>query len=137
MESEPFMLTNLRRLGSVGRKAVRLEALQKLLGFCDQAYQLARQILKNPQDAEDAVQEACLKAVRFEGSIPQGKAARPWFLCVVANTARDLRSGNLNRRAREEGVSMEQARERAEQDRKQACPAAIPGTPDPGLGGDA
>lgn len=57
---------------------------QLMLPHLDCAYNLARWILRDPHDAEDAVQEACLKAFRaFEGF--RGSDARAWFLTIVRN----------------------------------------------------
>ena len=49
------------------------------------AYGLARWLLRHPQDAEDAVQEAVLKAFNgFHGF--QGGNAQGWLLAIVRNT---------------------------------------------------
>src|SRR5580692_413855 len=50
------------------------------------AYSLARWITGSRADAEDVVQDACLRAFRAIGSIGDG-SARPWVLTVVRNTA--------------------------------------------------
>jgi RNA polymerase sigma-70 factor, ECF subfamily len=50
------------------------------------AYSLARWITGNRADAEDVVQDACLRAFRAVGSIGDG-SARPWVLTIVRNTA--------------------------------------------------
>jgi len=52
----------------------------------DAAYNLARWLVRNPQNAEDVVQEACLRAIRFFGGY-QGGDARAWLLRIVRNTA--------------------------------------------------
>jgi RNA polymerase sigma factor (sigma-70 family) len=49
------------------------------------AHDLARWLMRNPHEAEDAVQEAYLKAFRaFEGYA--GGNARAWILAIVRNT---------------------------------------------------
>src|ERR1700742_4946831 len=57
---------------------------QVFLPHLDAAYNLARWLLRNDQDAEDAVQEAYLRAYkafpRFRGG--EGKA---WFMTIVRN----------------------------------------------------
>lgn len=54
--------------------------------YLDSAYSLARFLMRNDQDAEDVVQEACLRAFRFfEGF--RGENTRAWFLKIVRNTA--------------------------------------------------
>jgi RNA polymerase sigma factor (sigma-70 family) len=50
------------------------------------AYSLARWITGSRADAEDVVQEACLRAFRAIGGVADG-SARPWVLTVVRNTA--------------------------------------------------
>jgi RNA polymerase sigma factor (sigma-70 family) len=50
------------------------------------AYSLARWITGSRTDAEDVVQEACLRAFRAIGGLADG-SARPWVLTIVRNTA--------------------------------------------------
>ena len=50
------------------------------------AYSLARWITGSRADAEDVVQEACLRAFRAIGGVADG-SARPWLLTIVRNTA--------------------------------------------------
>jgi RNA polymerase sigma factor (sigma-70 family) len=56
-----------------------------VLPHLDAAYNLARWMTRNGQDAEDAVQEACLRAFRFFGNF-RGGDARAWLLKIVRNT---------------------------------------------------
>ena len=49
------------------------------------AYNLARWLVRNPDDAEDLVQEAMLRAVRFFGGY-RGGDARAWLLAIVRNS---------------------------------------------------
>lgn len=50
------------------------------------AYNLARWLVHETADAEDVVQEACLRAFRFiEGF--RGEDGRAWFLAIVRNTS--------------------------------------------------
>src|SRR2546426_2155871 len=56
-----------------------------ILPHLDAAYNLARWLTRNGQDAEDAVQEACLRAFRFFGGF-RGGDARTWLLKIVRNT---------------------------------------------------
>jgi RNA polymerase sigma-70 factor (ECF subfamily) len=49
------------------------------------AYNLARWLTRNDQDAEDVVQEAYLRAWKFFGSF-HGAASRPWLLTIVRRT---------------------------------------------------
>jgi RNA polymerase sigma-70 factor (ECF subfamily) len=50
------------------------------------AYALAHWITRSRTDAEDVVQDACLRAFRAIGSVRDG-SARPWLLTIVRNTA--------------------------------------------------
>ena len=57
----------------------------------DPGYKLACGMLHDPHAAEDAVQEAALKAWRKLGQLREGQALRPWFLSIVANECREIR----------------------------------------------
>ena len=54
-------------------------------------YRLALGMLRNRDDAEDAVQEAAAKAWRRRSSFRPGADPRPWFLAIVANECRMAR----------------------------------------------
>jgi RNA polymerase sigma-70 factor (ECF subfamily) len=55
------------------------------------SYKLACGMLHDPPTAEDAVQEAALKAWRKLGQLREGQALKPWFLSIVANECREVR----------------------------------------------
>ena len=57
----------------------------RVLPHLDAAYNLARWLLRNEQAAEDAVQEASMRAFRYIDSL-RDDAARPWLLAIVRNT---------------------------------------------------
>jgi len=58
------------------------------------AYNLARWLMKNDPDAEDAVQEATIRAFRAFGGF-RGGEPKAWYLAIVRNTAMNhLRSKN-------------------------------------------
>src|SRR6476646_5000250 len=59
---------------------------QTIVPHLDAAYNLARWLAGNEHDAEDIVQESCLRAVKFFGNF-RGGNARAWLLAVVRNTA--------------------------------------------------
>jgi RNA polymerase sigma-70 factor (ECF subfamily) len=59
---------------------------RQVLPHLDAAYNLARFLMRNDQDAEDVVQEAALRAFRFFDSF-RGENSRAWFLSIVRNTA--------------------------------------------------
>jgi RNA polymerase sigma-70 factor, ECF subfamily len=48
----------------------------------DAAYRLARWLVRNEHDAEDVVQEACLRAIRYFHTFAGGNG-RAWFLRIV------------------------------------------------------
>ena len=56
-----------------------------ILPHLDAAYNLARWLTRNTQDAEDIVQEAYLRAFRFFDGF-RGGNARTWLLKIVRNT---------------------------------------------------
>jgi RNA polymerase sigma-70 factor, ECF subfamily len=57
---------------------------QAVLPHLDSAYNMARWLVRNDQDAEDLVQEACLRALKsFEGF--RGGDTRAWLLAIVRN----------------------------------------------------
>jgi len=57
----------------------------------DQAFRLAITMLRDRGAAEDAVQEAALKAWTKLGRFRPGADLRPWFLAIVANECRSVR----------------------------------------------
>jgi len=57
----------------------------RVLPHLDAAYNLARWLLRSAQEAEDAVQESSLRALRYAGTL-RGEDARPWLLGIVRNT---------------------------------------------------
>jgi len=71
----------------------RFEAV--VLPHLDAAYTLARYLTRNAHDAEDVVQDACLRALKyfetFRGG--EGTSARAWLLTIVRNTAYSSRRG--------------------------------------------
>jgi RNA polymerase sigma-70 factor (ECF subfamily) len=56
---------------------------QQVIPHMDAAYNLARWLTRNDQDARDVVQDAALRAYRFIDGL-RGEA-RPWFLALVRN----------------------------------------------------
>jgi RNA polymerase sigma-70 factor (ECF subfamily) len=55
------------------------------------AFRLAMGMLHDREAAEDAVQEAALRAWRKLGNLREGSDLRPWFLAIVANQCRSTR----------------------------------------------
>jgi RNA polymerase sigma-70 factor (ECF subfamily) len=73
--------------GPALQKSSKLEIFEEtVLPHLDAAYNLARWMLRNDQDAQDVVQEASLRAYRFfEGY--RGGDAKAWLLAIVRNTS--------------------------------------------------
>lgn len=59
---------------------------QIVLPRIDEGYRLARWLTGSATDAEDVMQEACIKAYRAIESFAEGNA-RAWFLTIVRNVA--------------------------------------------------
>ena len=57
-----------------------------VLPHLDAAYALARWITRQPQDAEDVVQEALVRAMKYFSSY-RGGSAKSWLLTIVRNTS--------------------------------------------------
>jgi RNA polymerase sigma-70 factor, ECF subfamily len=66
-----------------------------VLPHLDAAYRLARWLIRNDQDAEDAVQEASLRAFRYFRTF-SGENGRAWFLRIVRNTCYSWRGHRAN-----------------------------------------
>jgi RNA polymerase sigma-70 factor, ECF subfamily len=67
------------------------------LPHLDDAFTLARYLLRNPSDAEDAVQECYLRALRHFDSY-RGPAMKPWLLAILRNVC----NAEFARRGKEE-----------------------------------
>ena len=57
------------------------------LPHMDALYSFARYLLRNPDDAEDAVQECYLRALRHFETF-QGPAIKPWLMAILRNVCR-------------------------------------------------
>jgi RNA polymerase sigma-70 factor (ECF subfamily) len=88
--------------GSVAQGVIGTEALDEVGGqsaaldfdtligpLIQPGFRLALLMLDNPAEAEDAVQEAAVKAWRKLRSVREG--VRPWFFAIVANECRSVR----------------------------------------------
>src|SRR5262249_55067094 len=71
--------------GNLGTDEELARFERAILPHLDAAYNLARWLTRNDHDAEDVVQEACLRAHQFFGGF-QGADGRAWLLTVVRNT---------------------------------------------------
>jgi RNA polymerase sigma-70 factor (ECF subfamily) len=66
---------------------------QRVLPHLDAAYNLARWLARDAHDAEDVVQDACERALKYMDSL-QGEDARAWFLTIVRNAFYDWLARN-------------------------------------------
>ena len=67
------------------------------LPHLDEVYTLARYLMRNTDDAEDAVQECFLRALRHFDSY-RGPAMKPWLLAILRNVC----NAEFARRSKEE-----------------------------------
>ena len=58
---------------------------ETVLPYLDAAYNLARYLLRDAHEAEDAVQESFVRAIRHFGGF-RGVDGRAWLLAIVRNT---------------------------------------------------
>jgi RNA polymerase sigma factor (sigma-70 family) len=65
-------------------RALRFEDL--VMPHMDAGYNLARWLTRSDQDADDVLQDACIKAFRFVEQC-RGENPRAWFLTIVRNAA--------------------------------------------------
>lgn len=83
---------------SAGREAMPVKASnddpetarrfrEAALPYLDDAYTLARYLLRNPSDAEDAVQECYLRAYKHFDSY-RGPQMKPWLFAILRNVCR-------------------------------------------------
>ncbi len=57
-----------------------------VMPYLNAAYNLARWLTRNPDDAEDVVQESYLRALHSFANFRTGGDARAWLLAIVRNT---------------------------------------------------
>ncbi len=85
---EPGLGTGTFRQEMAGVTADRAQRFRDTaLPHLDAVYTLARYLLGNANDAEDAVQECCLRAFRHFETF-RGGAIKPWLLAILRNVCR-------------------------------------------------
>ena len=99
---------------------------QQMLPHLDAAYNLARWLMRNGEDAEDAVQDAFLRAHQAFASY-QGGSEKAWLMTIVRNVCltllkRRIRSGNV--------VMLDEAMGEVEQASADIAPASLSSRPD-------
>jgi len=84
---EPGSATLRRPRAEESLDPIELERFERtVLPHMRAAYNLARWLARSDHDAEDVVQEACLRAFRFFGGF-RGGDAKAWLLTIVRNTS--------------------------------------------------
>ena len=79
---------------------------ETVLPHLDAAFNYARWLTRNDADAEDVVQDACVRAMRFIASLKDGDA-RAWLFTIVRNTW----YSRVSRRAATEATAVDRAPE--------------------------
>jgi RNA polymerase sigma-70 factor (ECF subfamily) len=79
-----------------------------VLPHLDAAYNLARWLARDAHDAEDVVQDACMRALRYVGSL-HGSDARPWFLTIVRRAFYDWLARNRPAEVVHDDLAIDQA----------------------------
>lgn len=67
------------------------------------AYRTACLVLRDPYEAQDAVQEAFLRVWRFRSSIPAGEARKAWLYRVVVNACVSRIRAQASRSGKDDG----------------------------------
>ena len=106
-------------------RSVRLSDVNRfeelVLPQLDAAHNLARWLTRNPDDAEDVVQEACVRALKYIDAL-HGDDARAWFLTIVRHAFYDWCKRNRPAEiARDDGTAIEMAIDDAAIDPEQAA----------------
>ena len=96
------------------------------LPHLDEVYTLARYLLRNAADADDAVQECYLRALKHFDTF-RGGAIRPWLFAILRNVCkRDLRAapapGAVDELRRGRGAAVDARRRRR---LRRRCSAAV------------
>jgi RNA polymerase sigma-70 factor, ECF subfamily len=80
-----------------------------VLPHLDAGYNLARWLTRNVNDAEDVVQDACVRALKYVGSLRDGDA-RAWFLTIVRHAFYDWCNRNRPTEiVKDDGTAIEMA----------------------------
>jgi RNA polymerase sigma-70 factor (ECF subfamily) len=91
-----------------------------VLPHLNAGYNLARWLARDVNDAEDVVQDACIRALKYIGSL-SGSDARAWFLTIVRHAFYDWCERNRPTEiAHDDGTAVEMAVDPAAVDPQQA-----------------
>src|ERR1700704_2578089 len=88
LRARPVAVTDTRQampMGGLGNDSDRARRFRDAaLPHLDDVYTLARHLLRDAADAEDAVQECYLRALKHFDSY-RGPAMKPWLLAILRN----------------------------------------------------
>jgi RNA polymerase sigma-70 factor, ECF subfamily len=90
------VIGGVERVGGPGLEALLIEGYGR-------AYRTAYLIMRDPGDAEEAVQEAFLRVWRFRDALPTGDGIQPWLYRVLVNTCYSQLRREVPRRQRRAG----------------------------------
>lgn len=105
---------------------------QAVLPHLDAAYTLARYLLRDEEEARDAVQDTYLRALKYFGSF-RGGDGRAWLLAIVRNTCHTrhqrMKTASLTTSFDEEFHTPEEARDATETVPVESVREAVDGLP--------
>jgi RNA polymerase sigma-70 factor, ECF subfamily len=87
------------------------------LSYIDALYGTALRLTRNPQDAEDLVQDTYLKAFRAASQFERGTNLKAWLFTILHNTFRNMRRHDGRSPIDVNSETVEQAADRAGDDR--------------------
>jgi RNA polymerase sigma-70 factor (ECF subfamily) len=85
MQADPDRYIGTRETPNLDKQTKSRRFEEIFVTHLDAAYDLARWLTRDEHNAEDMVQEACLRAYRFIESF-HGENGRAWLLAIVRNT---------------------------------------------------
>jgi RNA polymerase sigma-70 factor (ECF subfamily) len=92
-----------------------------VLPHLNAAYNLARWLARDANDADDVVQDACVRALKYVGSL-HGSDARAWFLTIVRHAFYDWLGRNRpSEIVQDDGTALDAAIDHAAVDPEQSA----------------
>src|SRR3954452_4845475 len=91
LQTRPVLIRDARQdmpIGGSGNDAEKARRFREAaLPHLDEVYTLARYLLRNAADADDAVQECYLRALKHFHTF-RGGPIRPWLFAILRNTCK-------------------------------------------------
>src|SRR5215510_5224693 len=82
------------------------------LSHLDPLYSAALRLTKNERDAEDLVQDTCMRAYRFFDKFERGTNIKAWLFKILTNTFINRYRRRVKERSVVEGAAREQSSEK-------------------------